>query len=71
MQNEKLLSNLHLHLGLTRAELKRRIDLGLIDEEILNHQVVDYSNELKLEAICQKYLESHAEDQVDKSRDLE
>lgn len=71
MKTEQLLSNLHLHLGLTRAELRRRLELGLIDPQILKLQINDYSNELKLEALCTQWLETHSEDQVDKSKDLE
>jgi hypothetical protein len=58
--------NLHLHMGLTRTELKRRLDLGLIDPQILNSQVLESAQELKLDALCDSWIESHSVDQVDK-----
>ena len=58
--------NLHLHMGLTRAELKRRLDLGLIDPQVLNSQVHEFSQELKLDALCESWIESHSMEQVDK-----
>jgi hypothetical protein len=56
----------HLHLGLTRQELKRRLDLGQIDPEILRTQLDQYSRELKLDALSEKWIELNALDQVDK-----
>jgi hypothetical protein len=65
LQNQQL-KNLHLHMGLTRTELKRRLDLGLIDPQILNSQVHEFSQELKLDALCESWIESHSMEQVDK-----
>ncbi len=58
--------NLHLLLGLTRTELKKRLKQGLIDPHILNNQIHDSSNELKLDALCESWIESHSMEQVDK-----
>ena len=60
--------NIHLYLGLTRAELKKRLSLGLIDPHLLTQQLNDYSAEIKLEALCEQWIEEHAADQV--ARDL-
>ncbi len=65
IQNQQL-KNLHLHMGLTRNELKRRLDLGLIDPQVLNSQVHEFSQELKLDALCESWIESHSMEQVDK-----
>lgn len=62
---EKTDSQLHLYLGLTRNELQRRLSLGLIDPQILKYQLQDYSSELKLNALCEKWIESKALEQVD------
>ena len=58
--------NLHLHLGLTRTELKKRLELGLIDPQILNSQVHEFSHELKLNALCESWIEANSMEQVDK-----
>ena len=58
--------NLHFHLGLTRTELKKRLELGLIDPEILNSQISETSKELKLNALCESWIESNSMEQVDK-----
>lgn len=57
-------SNLHLYLGLTRTELKKRLTLGLIDPHLLTQQLNDYSAEIKLEALCEQWIEQHAAEQV-------
>lgn len=57
-------SNIHLYLGLTRTELKKRLSLGLIDPHLLTQQLNDYSAEIKLEALCEQWIEQHAADQV-------
>lgn len=56
---------LHLYLGLTRNELKRRIELGLIDPKSIEFQVNDYSTNIKLQALSEQWLEDHKADQVD------
>lgn len=61
------LENLHLYLGLTKSELKRRLELGLLDLQALRNQIEDYSSEVKLQALSEQWLEDHkAEDQVDR-----
>ncbi len=65
-KQENQFKNLHLHMGLTRTELKRRLDLGLIDPQVLNSQVHEFSQELKLDALCESWIESHSMEQVDK-----
>ena len=64
MENKS--SNLHLYLGLTRNELKRRLTMGLIDPEILKHQIADYNSELKLNALSEAWIEAQSMEQVDK-----
>lgn len=51
------LEHLSLILGLTKNELKRRLDLGQIDLQILNRQISEYSQELKLDALCDSWTE--------------
>lgn len=62
---EKIDSQLHLYLGLTRNELQRRLKLGLVDPQILKYQLQDYSTELKLNALCEKWIELKSLEQVD------
>lgn len=64
MQKQITDSNMHLYLGLTRTELKKRLSLGLIDPHLLTQQLNDYSAEIKLEALCEQWIEQHAADQV-------
>lgn len=61
----------HLHLGLTRQELKRRLELGQIDPEILKAQLDQNSRELKLEALSERWLQQKSLDQVDKFQPTE
>ena len=56
----------HLYLGLTRRELKRRLELGQIDPEILKAQLDQNSRELKLDALSERWIELKSLDQVDK-----
>lgn len=66
------LDYLHLYLGLTRAELKRRLQLGQLDFHAIKSQIHDQSEEIKLQALCDQWLEAHKQDdQVDKYDDLE
>lgn len=67
MQKQITDSNIHLYLGLTRTELKKRLSMGLIDPHLLTQQLNDYSDEIKLDALCEQWIENHAVDQV--SRD--
>lgn len=57
-------SNIHLFLGLTRTELKKRLSLGLVDPHLLTQQLNDYSEEIKLDALCEHWIEEHAAEQV-------
>ncbi len=59
-------STLHFHLGLTRTELKKRLSMGLIDPQILNNQINESSKELKLNALCESWIEANSMEQVDK-----
>ena len=61
---------LHLYLGLTRTELKRRLELGLIDSKALEVQISDYSLELKLTALTEQWLSDHQREQIEND-DLE
>ena len=69
--NSQKLNRLRLCLGLTHNEIKRRIDLGLIDLHVLNIQIDHYSSELKQESSIEKWLELKSLDQVDKFKAAE
>lgn len=56
---------LHLYLGLTRTELKRRLELGLIDSKAIESQVSDYSLDLKLNALTEQWLADHQREQIE------
>ena len=60
------LEHLSLVLGLTKNELKRRLELGQIDQQILNRQVSEYSQELKLDALCDSWTELNNVEQFDR-----
>ncbi len=66
MENSKLSPYAHLYLGLTRHELAKRLRLGQIDPQILNAQLDQNAQEVKLEALCEKWLEQRSLEQVDK-----
>ena len=57
---------LHLYLGLTKNELKRRLQLGLLDSQAIQSQLDDYSSEIKLQALTEQWLEDHNTEQVEK-----
>ncbi|MBC7457504.1 MAG: hypothetical protein H7235_04450 [Bdellovibrionaceae bacterium] len=56
---------LHLYLGLTRTELKRRLELGLIDSKAIESQIADYSLDLKLNALTEQWLADHQREQIE------
>ncbi len=60
------LEHLSLIMGLTKTELKRRLELGQIDTQILNRQVSEYSQELKLNALCDSWTELQNVEQFDR-----
>ena len=64
--NSETMNYAHLYLGLTRRELKRRLELGQIDPEILKAQLDQNSRELKLDALSERWIELKSLDQVDK-----
>ena len=64
--NSQTMNYAHLYLGLTRRELKRRLELGQIDPEILKAQLDQNSRELKLDALSERWIELKSLDQVDK-----
>lgn len=66
MDSKNLTQYAHLYLGLTRKELARRLSLGQIDPELLKAQLDQNAREVKLESLCEKWLESHHLEQVDK-----
>ncbi len=61
-----LLKNLHFHLGLTRSELRKRLSMGLIDPQLLTSQISESSKELKLNALCESWIDLNSMEQVDK-----
>ena len=56
---------LHLYLGLTKTELKRRLELGLIDSKAIESQVSDYNLDLKLNALTEQWLSDHQREQIE------
>lgn len=60
------IEHLSLILGLTRTELKRRIELGQIDPQILNRQVSEYAADLKLNALCDSWKDMQNIEQYDR-----
>jgi hypothetical protein len=56
---------LHLYLGLTRTELKRRLELGLIDSKAIQSQIADYCLDLKLNALTEQWLADHQREQIE------
>jgi hypothetical protein len=66
METQPITKYAHLYLGLTRQELARRLSLGQIDPQILRAQLDQNAEEIKLEALCEKWIESHQLEQVDK-----
>jgi hypothetical protein len=61
----------YLLLGLSRSEFLRRCESGQIDLQVLEVQLEQHSREVKLEALCEKWLESQEAEQVDKFADLD
>lgn len=66
MDSLELTRYAHLYLGLSRKELARRLSLGQIDPELLKAQLDQNAREVKLESLCEKWIESHQLEQVDK-----
>lgn len=60
------LEHLSLILGLTKSELKKRLELGLIDQQILNRQINEYSNDIRLDVLCDAWQFRHDFEQIDK-----
>ncbi len=60
------LEHMSLILGLTKTELKKRLELGIIDHQILNRQINENSNDLKLNALCDSWQEHQSFEQIDK-----
>jgi len=60
------LEHLSLIMGLTKNELKRRLELGQIDPQTLNRQVSEYSQGLKLDALCDSWTELKNIEQFDR-----
>lgn len=59
-------------MGLTRSELKRRLEMGKLDFHAIESQIADQSEEIKLQALCDQWLQTHQQDeQVDKYNDIE
>ena len=62
----KTLNYIHLQLGLTRSELQRRLKTGEIDLQLLQKHLDQNSQEIKLEALTECWLQQKSLDQVDK-----
>ncbi len=70
MESQEL-EHARLCLGITKKELRRRIELGQIDTHLIKSQLNHYSHELKREALTEKWLNLNAMDQVDKFHSAE
>lgn len=66
MSSEELSPYAHLYLGLTRQELARRLALGQINPQLLKAQMDQSAQEVKLDAMCEKWIEMKSLEQVDK-----
>jgi len=66
MKTENINQYTHLYLGLTRHELSRRLELGQIDPAILKAQLDQNAYEVKLDALCEQWLQQKSLEQVDK-----
>lgn len=66
METDKYQKYAHLYLGLTRQELAKRLSLGQIDPQVLRAQLDQNAQEVKLDALCEVWIESHSLEQVDK-----
>jgi hypothetical protein len=71
MNSDNFMQTAHLLLGLTRQELARRVSCGQIDPEILKAQLEQSSQDTKLNALCEKWLENQSLEQMDKLSNLE
>ncbi len=70
MESQEL-KHARLCLGITRKELQRRMESGQLDLHLINTQINHYSNELKREALSDKWLNLKSLDQVDKFNSAE
>lgn len=66
MNSDNFMETAHLLLGLSRQELQRRLNSGQIDPLILKAQIDQNSQEMKLEANCEKWIEENSLEQFDK-----
>lgn len=69
MKSHSFINNAHLYLGVTRQELNRRLNSGLVDLELLRSQVEQNSIETELEVVCELKLRKNGLEQVDKFED--
>ena len=65
MNSEAFMKTAHLLLGLSRKELQRRVKSGQVDPQILQSQLEQNSQETKLEALCEKWIELKSLEQAD------
>lgn len=71
MNSDNFMQTAHLLLGLSRQEFQRRLKSGQIDPLILKAQIDQNSQETKLEARCEKWIDLHSLDQADKFSEAE
>lgn len=71
MNSDNFIKIAHLHLGISRQELQRRLNSGQVDLQILKAQINQNSQETKLEALCEKWIDLQALDQFDKLSEVE
>lgn len=66
MATERFLQHAHLLLGITRAEFVRRLEAREVDPEVLRNQIEHRAQEVRLEALCEKWIELRSLEQIDK-----
>lgn len=71
MNSDNFMQTAHLLLGLSRQEIQRRLSSGQLDPQILKAQIEQNSQELKLEAGCEKWIELNSLEQADKFYEAE
>lgn len=71
MNSDNFMQTAHLLLGLSRQEVQRRVNSGQLDPLLLKAQIDQNAHELKLEALCEKWIELNSLEQVDKFSEVD
>ncbi|AGH94935.1 hypothetical protein [Pseudobdellovibrio exovorus] len=65
MNSNDFLKSAHLLLGITKEELNRRLQSGVLDPQILKAQIEQNSHETQREALCEKWIAMQSLEQID------